>query len=167
MGFTLYYDKVDLITNYLNPTMEFTESCYYDPDVDVNGDVSSSSGMLESDEEFPESAAQFVHHVEYAGSVGRHGLLTTYCVVPLGDGSLHSIHSKDLLYCWGATVFEASLLEYALSGPTYEDSVEQEVAAVTALAENNCYGSDLVRWYLIEWGLAWRRGWEVVVTIQT
>ena len=144
MGFTLYHDKADLITNYLNPTMEFTESRYYDPDVDVNGDVSSSSGILESDKDFPVSAVQFIHRVDYAGSVGRHGLLTTYCLVPLGDGSLHSIHWKDLLYCWDATVFEASLPEYASSGPTYGDSVEREVAAVTALAENNCCGSDLV-----------------------
>ena len=124
--------------------MEFSESRYYDPDVDVNGNVSIWLGMVDSDEEFLESQAQYAHRVEYTGSIGSHSLLTTYCVVPVGDGSLHSIHSKDLLHCWGETVFQNSLLEYASSGTTYEASAEREVAEVTALAENICCRSHLV-----------------------
>ena len=125
--------------------MAFSKARYYEPDINVEGNVSVWSGMTDSETEFPESKAQYVHQVEYAGAIGRHGLLTTYCVVPLGDGSLHSIHSKDLLNCWGETVFEDSLLEYASSGLTYEARSECEVAAVTALAENDCCRSDLVR----------------------
>ena len=144
--------------------MEFTEARWYDPDVNAYGELFSSSGMSESDDDHPESAALYIHRVDYAGSLGRFGLMKTYCVVPLEGGALHSIHSKDLLFCWGATIFEASLLSYASSGPTYEDSREREVAAVTTLIENDCYGSDLTRWYMVEWGLAWRRGWEFVVS---
>ena len=156
IGFILDFNKATSRHNlYSYLTMEFSESRFYNPDIDVDGNVSISSGMVDNDEEFPESEAQYVYRVAYVGSVGRHGLLTTYFFVPLGDGSLHSIHSNDLLYCWGEAVFEDSLLEYASSGITYEARSEREVAAVTALAENNCCRSDLVRGYLLEWGLAW------------
>ena len=77
--------------------MDFSESWFYDPDIDLEGNISILSGMVDNDEEFPKSEAQYIYHVEYAGSVRPHRLLTTYCVVPLGDGSLHSIHSTDLL----------------------------------------------------------------------
>ena len=86
--------------------MDFSELRFYDPDINVEGNVSLSSEMVVGDEEFPKSEAQYIYRVEYAGSVGRYGLLTTYCAVPLGDGSLHSIHSKDLLHCWGEVIFE-------------------------------------------------------------
>ena len=103
--------------------MEFTR--YYDPDVDVDGALSSSSEMLLYDNDHPESATLPIHYVGFVTSLGRFGLLKTYCIVPLNDGTLHFVHSKDLLACWGVTVFEASLHVYATSGPSYQDSRER------------------------------------------
>ena len=147
-----------------SPAMAFSEARYYDIDINVEGNVSVSSRMSDSEMEFPESEARYVYRVEYAGAISRPGLLTTYCVVPLGDGSLHSIQSKDLRNCLGETIFEDSLLENASSRCTYEAHSQQEVAVVTALAENDCSRSDLVRGYPLEWGLAWQRGWDIVIS---
>ena len=83
---------------------------------------------------------------------------------PLRGGVLHSIHSHDLLACWGKDLFEFALLEYAESESTYELQCDREVAAVTALAECGCCRSDLVRGYLLEWGLAWQHGWEYIIS---
>ena len=62
---------------------------YYNPDITVEGYLSEVPGTPDAVMEVPESEARYVHHVEYASACGRHGLLTTYCVVPLWDGTLH------------------------------------------------------------------------------
>ena len=126
------------------------KSRYFDPDITVEGNISVSSGMPETEMKVPESEARYIYRVEYAGAVGHHGLLTTYCVVPLGNGALHSIHSRDLLDCWGEAIFEDNILEYASFGCSYEVRSKREVAAVIALPENDCCRSILVRGYLLE-----------------
>ena len=42
-------------------------------------------------------------------------------------------------------------------------AAEREVAIAVTLVENVCLRLSLVLWYLMEWGVAWYRGWEVVI----
>ena len=70
----------------------------YNPDITVGGSLSAVPGLSDvGRDEVMESELRYVHPVDYIGAVGHLGLLTTYCIVPLWDGTLHSIHSHD--YC--------------------------------------------------------------------
>ena len=116
--------------------MEFTR--YYDPDVDVNGQLTESS-TSSYDDDHPEALASPIYHIGFVGVLGHFALLKTYCVVPI-DGVLHHMYSSDLLALWGEAVFEASLHVYAASGATYQADREREFAAVSTLIENDCHG---------------------------
>ena len=75
----------------------------YDPNVTVDGCLAPlAEPRPMSLEEIQAEELKYVHRMDYAGSVCHLGLLTTYCMIPLCGGVMHSIHSLDLLLCWGS-----------------------------------------------------------------
>ena len=132
---------------------------YYDPDVDVNGNVtgSSSSGQ--------EEQSVIVHPIQdigFLGVLGRFGLLKSYLTVTHQAVTYH-VSSCDLLAFWGESSFEASLLAFAASGDSYQTSRNREILAASTLIENDLHCSTLARTYMISWKMAHWKGFEFCI----
>ena len=108
------------------------ESRYYDPDVDVNGNVTETSSSSSSlGDERMEAVVSPIQDIGFVGVLGRFGLLKSYCIVMIGV--LHHISSCDLLALWGEASFEASLIVFSAAGGTYQADRNREILAASTL----------------------------------
>ena len=130
---------------------------YYDPDVDVNGNLTESSSSSRDEQRrvniYP------IQDIGFFGVLGRFGLLKSYLTVNHEAVTYH-ISSCDLLALWGEASFEASLIEFSASGGSYQADRNREILAASTLIENDLHCSTLARTYMVEWKMAHWRGFE-------
>ena len=130
---------------------------YYDPDVDVNGNLTESSSSSRDEQRrvniYP------IQDIGFFGVLGRFGLLKSYLTVNHEAVTYH-ISSCDLLALWGEASFEASLIVFSASGGSYQADRNREILAASTLIENDLHCSTLARTYMVEWKMAHWRGFE-------